>query len=368
MSRYRLQVLAGASRPPRSEQFGRLPRRPRRKGARLTAVGSACVITALMSCHAPRAAAQGVRTELHSFQSLTLSDQEFLSGRGPGTPVTLAGVLRLPATGTATVPAVILLHGSSGISGIEEGWIRLLNDLGVATFMVDSFTGRGISSTVHDQAQLGRLAMIIDAYRALELLGQNRGIDPAKIAVMGFSRGAQAALYSSMRRFQRMYLKSSVAPFAAHVVFYSPCNTRYLDDDDVAHSPIRLFQGDADDYVAVAPCQAYVQRIRKSNGDAALTVYAGARHIFDNPGLPRPLRIPDAQVTRRCDLEEIPDGTIVDVITRKPFSYEDSCVDRGVTVEYNAADRAKAELAVRALLTGALGLKAGVASSQRSPE
>ncbi len=319
-----------------------------------------------MSLGLQRAVAQDVRVELHSFQSVTLSDQEFLSGRGPGNAVTLAGVLRLPGAGAGTLPAVILLHGSSGISGMEEGWIRLLNDMGVATFMVDSFTGRGITSTVNDQAQLGRLAMIIDAYRALELLGQYRGIDPARIAVIGFSRGAQAALYSGMRRFQRMYLKSSVAPFAAHVVFYSPCNTRYLDDDEVAHSPIRLFQGDADDFVAVAPCQAYVDRIRKASGDAALTVYPGARHIFDNPGMKSPLRIPGAQVTRRCDLEEGPGGTVIDAATGKPFSYEDSCVDRGVTIGYDAAARSKAELAVRALLTRALGLKGGMALSARS--
>jgi dienelactone hydrolase len=321
----------------------------------------------LMLLDPQQGATQGVRVELRSFQSVTLSDQEFLSGRGPGMAVTLAGVLRLPGADTGALPAVILLHGSSGITGMEDGWIRLLNDMGVATFMVDSFTGRGITSTVNDQAQLGRLAMVIDAYRALELLGQYRGIDPAKIAVMGFSRGGQAALYSSMRRFQRMYLKSSVAPFAAHVAFYSPCNTRYLDDDDVAHSPIRLFQGDADDFVAVAPCQAYVERIRKSNGDAALTVYTGARHIFDNPGLNSPLRIPGAQVTRRCDLEEGPAGSIIDATTHRQFSYEDSCVDRGVTVAYEAAASTRARLAVRALLTGAFGLSSGVALSAKSP-
>ena len=297
------------------------------------------------------------QSKSHSFQSATLSDQEFLSGRGPGKAVTLAGVLRLPEAGTGNVPAVILLHGSSGISGIEDGWIRLLNAMGVATFADRQLFRTRHYGTVNDQAQLGRLAMIIDAYRALELLAQCPGIDPGKIAVMGFSRGAQAALYSSMRRFQRMYLKSSVAPFAAHVVFYSPCNTRYLDDDDVAHSPIRLFQGDADDYVAVAPCQAYVERIQKSNGDAVLTVYAGARHIFDNPGLTNPVRIPGAQVTRRCNLEEGPDGTIIDASTRRQFSYQDSCVERGVTLQYSVAARSNAEVAVRALLTGAFGLK-----------
>jgi dienelactone hydrolase len=313
-------------------------------------------ILALLLGQSPHlAGAQNVRVEVQAFQSVTLSDQEFLTGRGPGKPVTLAGVLRLPQPDGVALPAVILLHGSNGISGMEDGWIRVLNEMGVATFMVDSYSGRGITSTVNDQAQLGRLAMIIDAYRALELLASHREIDPGKIAVMGFSRGGQAALYSSVRRFQRMYLKSPAASFAGHVVFYSPCNTRYVNDEDVAHSPIRLFQGDADDFVALAPCQSYVDRLHKAHADVVLTVYPGARHLFDNPAFKTPLRIPGAQVTRRCTLEEAADGMIVETASRKPFSYEDSCVDRGVTVEYNDAARSMAELAVRELLTGTFG-------------
>ncbi len=316
-----------------------------------------CALAILIGSSPRLACAQNVRVELQTFQSVTLSDQQFLTGRSPGKPVTLAGVLRLPQSGSAALPAVILLHGSSGISGMEGGWVRVLNDMGVATFMIDSYTGRGITSTVNDQAQLGRLAMIIDAYRALELLTRHPGIDPRRIAVMGFSRGGQAALYSSVRRFQRMYLKTRVAAFAGHIVFYSPCNTRYLDDEDVARGPIRIFQGDADDFVALAPCQAYVGRLQKAHADAELTVYPGARHLFDNPAFRTPLRIPGAQVTRRCTLEEAPDGVIIETTTRKPFSYGDTCVDRGVTVEYDDAARSKVELAVRELLKGAFGLK-----------
>ncbi len=315
------------------------------------------VLAMLVSLSPRLSRAQEVRVEVQAFQSVTLSDQEFLTGRVPGKPVTLAGVLRLPHAGTAALPAVILLHGSNGISGIEDDWIRVLNGMGVATFMIDSYTGRGITSTVDDQAQLGRLAMIIDAYRALELLARHRGIDPGRIAVMGFSRGAQAALYSSLRRFQSMYLENPTAPFAAHVVFYSPCNTRYRDDEAVTRSPIRIFQGDADDYVALAPCQSYVERLHKAHADAVLTVYPGARHLFDNPALKSPLRIPGAQATRRCTLEEGVDGMIIEAASRKPFEYGDPCVDRGVTVEYNDAARTKAELAVRELLTGIFGLK-----------
>jgi hypothetical protein len=43
------------------------------------------------------------RVELHAIPSLTLSDEEFLKGRG-GKPVTVAGELRV-AQGTGKLPA-----------------------------------------------------------------------------------------------------------------------------------------------------------------------------------------------------------------------------------------------------------------------
>jgi acetyl esterase/lipase len=47
--------------------------------------------------------------------------------------------------------------------------------------------------------------MIVDAYRALVSLVKHPPIDPAKVAVMGVSRGGQAALDSSLRRFRHAY-------------------------------------------------------------------------------------------------------------------------------------------------------------------
>ena len=58
--------------------------------------------------------AQIARVEIHPFQSMTLTDQEFLAGRKDGKPVTLAGELRLPRPGNDRLPAVVLLHGSGG--------------------------------------------------------------------------------------------------------------------------------------------------------------------------------------------------------------------------------------------------------------
>jgi dienelactone hydrolase len=216
-------------------------------------VVSLVVLLGLIALALTLAHAQFLRIELHQVVSTTLTDQQFLTGVPEGVPVTLAGELRIPRPGVDRLPAVILLHGSGGLSGGREAeWARELNGIGVATLMLDSFTGRGIVSTGENQAQLGRLAMIVDAYRALEVLSRHPRVDPGRIAVVGFSRGGQAALYASLKRFQRLHGPRGVQ-FAAYLPFYANCGTTFVDDGDVADRPIRLFHGAADDYVPVAP-------------------------------------------------------------------------------------------------------------------
>jgi len=187
--------------------------------------------------------AQMARMEIYSFPSVTLSDQQFLSGDKAGKPVTLTGELRLPKP-SGRQPLVILIHGSGGIAGFVTDWEQDLNAMGVATFIFDSFTPRGIDNTRDDQAQLGRLNMIVDAYRALELLAKNPRIDPNRIALMGFSRGGQATLYASVKRFQRMFGPANLE-FAAYIPFYPDCVTTFRQDADVTDRPIRIFHGTA---------------------------------------------------------------------------------------------------------------------------
>ena len=315
-------------------------------------VGAAVLLAAL----APKVGhAQVARVELHGFQSTTLTDQEFLTGQKEGKPVVLAGELRIPRPGTDRLPAVVLVHGSSGVSGYVDDWAHWLNGMGVATFVFDSFTDRGIVNTNNDQDQLGRLAMIVDAYRALELIAKHPRIDPERIALMGFSRGGQAALYASLKRFQRMHAPTGVA-FAAYIAFYPSCSTTYLNDDDVADKPVRIFHGSADDYVPVAACRSYVERLRKAGKDVQLTEYAGAQHVFDSAMLKTPQKLPQAQTTRRCpQLEEAADGRIINSQTKQTFSWNgDPCVERGVTIAYDPQAYGEAQKAVRELVTAVL--------------
>src|SRR6266478_2486261 len=179
------------------------------------------------------------RTELHQIQTLTLSDQQFLNGDTGGKPVTITGQLRI-AQGSGRLPVVVLQHGSGGYNATIDVWSRELNELGLSTFALDSFTGRGLTEVNSNQALLGRLNFIVDLYRALEVLASHPRVDPRRIVLMGFSRGGQATLYASLKRFNRLWNKSGVE-FAAYVPFYPDCMTPYISDTEVADRPIRIF-------------------------------------------------------------------------------------------------------------------------------
>ena len=247
---------------------------------------------------------------------MTLTDQEFLTGKKEGRPVTLAGELRLPPPGTERFPAVVLLHGSSGVGNNVLDWEQEINAMGVATFVLDCFTGRGIVNTNFDQGQLGRLAMIIDAYRALDTFAKHPRIDPKRIALMGFSRGGQAALYASLKRFQRLHGPADLE-YASYIVFYPNCNTVYHDDEDVADKPIRVFQGSADDYVPVEACRAYIARLQAKGKNVQLTEYAGAGHNFDNRSLKKPLSL---RKPKRPETASVPRRKMASLSMSKPSS------------------------------------------------
>src|SRR5438093_12222619 len=77
------------------------------------------------------------RVELHPMQTLTLSDEQFLSGdTAGGKPVTVSGQLRI-AQGSGRLPIVVLVHGSFGMSANIELWTNELGDLEISTFAID---------------------------------------------------------------------------------------------------------------------------------------------------------------------------------------------------------------------------------------
>jgi dienelactone hydrolase len=319
------------------------------------AVTAALLISPAPAGEAPLATKDlPVRIELHPFQTLTLSDQQFLTGDKAGAkPTTLGGELNI-AQGQGRRPVVILMHGSGGAGGNIGYWQRQLQAMGISTFVIDGMTGRGFTGVGANQASLGRLNFILDIYRALDILAKHPRVDPSRIALMGFSRGGQAALYASEARFHKLWNESG-AELAAYVAFYPDCATTYRDDTAVVAKPIRIFHGTPDSYNPVRTCKAFVGRLKEAKADVELTEYPKAEHGFDNSLAANPA-VPAAsdQSVRECTIREGENGTLINEATKVPFTYKDECVRLGPLVGHDPEATEAATAAVTGFLKAVL--------------
>jgi dienelactone hydrolase len=294
----------------------------------------------------PSAKDFAARTEIFDIHTLTLSDKQFLAGDAEAKATVTSGKLRV-AQGEGRLPVVVLMHGSGGMGNNIELWERTFNAMGVSTFALDGFTGRGLTQTSTNQALLGRLNFILDIYRGLDVLAKHPRVDPQRIALMGFSRGGQAALYASLKRFHQLWNKSGVE-FAAYIPFYPDCATTFAGDTETADRPIRIFGGTPDDYNPIALCKAYAARLKAAGRDVEVTEYPNAPHAFDSPlGAQPPIVSPKSQSVRACKIREEA-GVLMNVSTGQPFSYQDACVEYGPHLGYDPEATRQVQQAVTA--------------------
>ena len=313
------------------------------------AVIAAVLLIAVVGAHAGHGDLPPLVTEALTINSATLTDAQFLAGAA-GTPAAVGGQLRIPIT-PARVPAVVLVHGETGVAANVRQWADVLNSIGLAVLMLDSFTGRGIAETSTDYTRLSDGSMVIDAFRALGALGAQAKIDPRRIAVLGFSKGGTAALLTGVRRFQRAYGRTGLE-YAAHLALYPSCATVYRDDEQVSARPFRLLHGTADDWTPIEPCRQLVSRLRRAGADATLAELKGAHHLFDVADLPASRPLPAVQ-RNGCQLEERA-GALANRATGRPGTREE-CGRAGATIGHDARAYEEAVKLVKETLTATLG-------------
>lgn len=230
-----------------------------------------------------------------AFQTLTISGRDFARGVREGPPVVISGDLMLPP-GSGRAPAVIITHGSSGVTGAETGWAQELLKMGHGVFLVDSFTARGIRRAPPEE-ELSRVGQVLDVYRALELLETHPRIDPARIWLMGFSRGGGLTLLASVERYREAQLRER-AGFAGFLAFY-PSIIPGFDYGALSKRPIRIFHGTADDATPIGRVREFAEKQKVAGANVRLYEYPGAHHSFDNPEIRQPiwLTMPNASYT-----------------------------------------------------------------------
>jgi dienelactone hydrolase len=224
---------------------------------------------------------------------------------------------------------------------------------GIATFVVNSFTGRELPSLCKGFQAINMSSVMADAYRALALLAAHPRVDPSRIAVIGFSFGGRAALWASHPRFREKY-GADGPRFAAHLAYYPASCFIELADENRIEAPIRIFHGTADDWTPVAPCRGYVARLRGMGKDIALFEYEGARHSFPYPYVNAVTNVMGINFAR-CDFVER-DGNIVDRAAGTIAGYRSPCVTQSATVGEDPEARRKAEADVEGFLAAVFRL------------
>jgi dienelactone hydrolase len=293
------------------------------------------------------------RTGKIVFESVTPTGYFNLARRQATLKAVILGTLRLPKKATAPVPAMVIAHGSGGVSNDREfWWADHLNDIGVAAFVVDSFAPRGIKETATDQTRLATAANVADALAAFRLLATHPRLDAQRIGVMGFSKGGQVAFYTALEPFRRAVIGDQTR-FAAHIPLYPYCSDWYV-SEHITGAPVLVLLGGRDDYTPPEPCREYAQWFKAKGAQVDVIVYANAFHGFDS--LRAPIHARTVVTGRNCNMKVDLDRFAVTLratgedITRTAADYGRGCLTRGATVGGDSEARRRAPEDVKAFL------------------
>ena len=174
-------------------------------------------------------------------------------------------------------PLVIGVAGSLGWGEHHYKYLEMYQKMGIATFELNSFKSRGITSTVGTQNQVTISAMIVDAYKALEVLSKHPNIDKDRISITGWSLGGGVTLFSAWMPVKNAINKE--LKFASHLAFYPPC---FIEPENIefSDSPIHILIGDLDNWTPAKPCSDLVNKLNKKS-NIGLTIYKDSHHSFD---------------------------------------------------------------------------------------
>ncbi|CAM9881279.1 unnamed protein product [Discosporangium mesarthrocarpum] len=204
-------------------------------------------------------------------------------------PTEANGTLFLPAGASADnpVPAVIMLHGASGVKAARSlTYGAQFARMGVAALAIDAFGARRDRATrfIDRLLNITETMLIADAYAALRWLDARPEIDASRVALMGFSYGGMATVLAAHRQVAETF--NPAGPwFAAHIAFYGPCLARF-DDTRATGAPVLMLAGSEDAIIDPERCRAVLDDLTEGGAETEFIVYDGAYHQWDggNPG------------------------------------------------------------------------------------
>ena len=191
------------------------------------------------------------------------------------------GQLKFPETEQVLgqkYPLIIGVAGSLGWRDHHYDYLQMYRELGFATFELNSFKSRGITSTVGSQDEVTIAAIVLDAFSAMDELAKHPSIDPEQISITGWSLGGGVALFTAWEPLVNVLGKTN--QFSSHLAFYPPC---FIEPESLhfVEAPIKIMIGEIDDWTPAAPCRDLVDVLSKQT-DITLEVFEDAHHGFDS--------------------------------------------------------------------------------------
>ena len=239
-------------------------------------------------------------------------------------------------------PLIIGVAGSMGWRKHHLDYLKMYQKQGYATFQLNSFKSRGITSTVGSQDEVTIAAVILDAYRALEKLAKHPKINKDKVALTGWSLGGGVSLFAGW-----MPLKKAITDqvsFAAHLAFYPPC---FINPENLSFTkaPIHILIGESDNWTPAKPCLDLVEKLSDKT-NINITTYPDAHHGFDSE---EPVVWNEKGYSfKDCLFDLTADGDVLMNYLRIPMSNSILqkvgflfCVEKGVNVGGNLDARKK---------------------------
>ncbi|MBM3217157.1 MAG: hypothetical protein FJZ38_00475 [Candidatus Rokubacteria bacterium] len=313
------------------------------------AVGA--LLLALAACASPPrepmrtlSAAQSGEIWFATAGSLVRTDTRLV----PGDPVVISGELQFPAGGGGSLPVVVLAHGCGGSNIIDTTWASVLREWGYATFVLDSFAGRGLREVCTNAVALNGTQRVPDAYGALRVLATHPRVDAQRAVLMGFSHGGILTVAAATVWAKDTFAPAGQPAFRAFLPFYPYCNSAYPERDRVS-APVRIHTGEADDWTPARPCAELAASLRASGHDVTITLYPGAHHGFDNPRLLFPVYLPNVDNAARCTFRV---ASILGPIP--PVEEIRACLVKGATIGKSATALEQARRNVREELAALL--------------
>lgn len=193
-----------------------------------------------------------------------------------GDGIEMSGHLALPK-GPSPWPGVLVAHEAPGMNDRIKAKTQALADMGYAAFALDMY---GLGAFPLSQAMTHHAAMMATPARmftrslaALTVLSAQPGVDPTRLAAIGFCQGGVTALE----------LARGGAPVLCAIGFHPGLTRPVGSPNGPIEAKVLMMIGDDDPVIPHEHRTAFSENMKSIGADWQLHIFGGVGHTYTNP-------------------------------------------------------------------------------------